>query len=80
MSIESGNRATSYTLRSIVRDQLRHRRRRVQVTIRARRVERGRNDEARHLLVPRKIGERSVALALHLVLLLRENCPARWEV
>jgi hypothetical protein len=77
MFVELGNRATSYTSRSIVRDQLHHRRRRVQVPTRARRIKRGGCDnEARRLLVPRRIGEQSAALALHLGLQLRENYPA----
>jgi hypothetical protein len=41
MSVELGNRPTSYTSWSIVRDQLRRRHRRVQVPTHARRIKRG---------------------------------------
>jgi hypothetical protein len=53
-----------------VRDELCHCRRRVQIPNCTRRVDRGRDYEARHLLIPRKIGEwRPAALALYLGLL-----------
>ena len=55
---------------AVVRDELRHRRRRVQIPNCTCRIDRGRDHEARHLLVPRKIGEwRAAALALYLGLL-----------
>jgi len=55
---------------TIVRDQLRHRRRRVQIPDRTRGINRGCDHKTRNLLIPRKIGQRRpTALALYFRLL-----------
>ena len=55
---------------AVVRDQLRHRRRRIEVPHGARRVDRGCDHQTRYLLVPRKVCQRgTAALALYFRLL-----------